>query len=94
MKHDDLIALIEAHRDGKKLQVQGAACSEYLDMSSDLTAKGVALTIAQCHKVRIKPEPREWYLYDCGNDVLHAATPEQQMIGQYINTIKVREVLE
>ena len=91
MTHNELIALIEAHRDGKTLQWRDTDNSWQL---STVSIVGLLRNLGAMYKYRIKPEPREWYLYDCGSDVLHAATPEQQMENQFIDAIKVREVLE
>ena len=53
MTHDEIIALLQAHKDGKTLQIKHKL--EWLDLNYILSA--VLGTIAKGREWRIKPEP-------------------------------------
>lgn len=68
MTHDEMIAVIEAHRDGKLVQYRYASSAlrrdeRWFDVSGSQTFN------FQNHEYRVKPEPMEWWLVHADKNV-------------------------
>jgi hypothetical protein len=87
MDHNELIELIEAHRDGKTLQFSiGGKSYDYniKDLAEFMDDFDIS------NDWRVKPEPREWHLWLDGNGNLY----RDFLIGYGCRRVKVREVIE
>ena len=84
MTHDEMIAVIQAHKDGKKIQLchKPVHHNDWIDSSNPLWNFGNT-------DYRVKPVPREWVVL---------VTPNTLDIRQFgegeRGWIKVREVIE
>ena len=91
MTHDEMIAVIQAHRDGKAIQFCGygmaGAWDDVIHPDWDFAN----------YEYRIKPEPqkpREWWIERMPDGEKNLWTcPRSAVIGRYQEIIHVREVL-
>jgi hypothetical protein len=92
--HDQIIAVVQAHKEGKQIEYTykypAAAAGVWLSMQSPQF-----FNFADC-VYRVKPEPREWWIYEDGSDCPPRAYPTEQVftIMAPIKGIHVREVLK
>ena len=83
MTHDEMIAVIQAHKDGKVIQWRDRHGGRWLD-TVDNPVWAFNLNI-----YRVKEEPREFYVYyDVGSDAFKISS------GGEANVFLVREVIE
>lgn len=97
MTHDEMIAVIQAHKDGKQIEWQSVT-AEWLPFAfQDLPAFNFVNT-----RYRIKPhlprKAREWWIHcqDLGNAVVYMSgmySCPQSQINEGEHEIHVREVL-
>ena len=62
MTHDEMIAVIAAHRDGKTLQVSN--CGKWRDCGPGERLMDIIADIAGGDTFRVKPEPRRGFVAD------------------------------
>ncbi len=76
MTHDEMIAVIAAHKDGKTIQIKGNISGEWNDADSP------RFNFVQC-TYRIKPEPLVlWGVY-CGADLFYVTSKESDAKTAY-----------
>lgn len=86
MTDDEIIEVVQAHKDGKLIECR--LKDRDIDVGWYEVPKNYSIwNFQQCH-YRIKPEPREWWLSD-GNDVTYAYRHKRAS-----TSIRVREVIE
>lgn len=62
MTHDEIIAVIAAHREGKSLQVQARNTRQWLDCLQEATLEDILSDAVGGEKFRVKPEPRRLFV--------------------------------
>ena len=87
MTHDEMIAVIAAHRDGKKIQCQSKDGRDNWFDTPD-----PAWYFAFCD-YRIKPEPREWWVVTFGDGSCVGYPNKADAEGALCPVTLVREVL-
>jgi hypothetical protein len=93
MTHDEMIAVIQAHREGKKIQVRDRVNGEpWDDLQSNESFNFVGF------EYRVRPEPREWVLVPFAKSsrsedgYLYGLRPIHDAV-KFIELIHVREVI-
>ena len=82
------LPLVKALSDGKKIQYRLLGCSEWETLDD---RGGIDFCSPPGH-YRIKPEPREWFLYrpeGCSDLIAYS-----KKVSSYQNGIRVREIIE
>lgn len=93
MTHDEMIAVLEAHRDGKVIECSPLGSGLWLPFDGG----GFPPRTFHAYEYRIKPEPqqpREWWIERMPDGEKNLWTcPRSAVIGRYQEIIHVREVL-
>jgi len=91
MNHDEMIEVIQAHKDGKTIQLRHKNQPKWVDFSKPLWNFDNT-------DYRVKPEPREFYIDLNSNGTVQCGLPVRASDGSASSlaseTIKVREVIE
>ncbi len=81
MEHDEIIAVVQAHKDGKDIQFFNRIDKRWNGINPP------AWDFAS-HDYRVKPEPREWDMVLCCGSMCSCDAPCDEA-----EKVKVREVL-
>ena len=92
MEHDEIIAIIQAHKDNKQLQFKNDS-GRYEDARPNVELNCMLKNISVDYEWRVKPEPREYTLNVFCNGVVSSEF-ENQLGASPTGQIKVREVIE
>jgi hypothetical protein len=60
MTHDEIIAIIQAHKDGKQLQLRYQG--KWVDCMKDPALLSVLADLSKGYTIRVKPEPKRIYV--------------------------------
>ena len=93
MEHDEIIAIIQAHKDNKQLQSEDDY-GIYKDAEPNVELRLMLQDISYDYEWRVKPEPREFYLAINTNGSVDHCTQyagDCRLKATYIRAIEVIE---
>lgn len=98
--HDEMIAVIEAHKEGKPIQFRGIKPPNICGWETLTTEPSFDFWTYEYRVVPEPRKPREWWIYLCETDSIIEYSPmtraqqELSKCGKCKEIIRVREVLE